>query len=227
MKQNHQPCRVSTSLSAVVVALAVLAVLTVTMPARGGSLLQVPDTATPALTETETPPPETPATIQDLDPIESAAEAIARSMELFPTGHNARDAIARLSTYGVIDAWRHTRSPDTESHAPAWLVGILGDNLTINDILFDPSYNNGTPAWPAGNVEGGFYVWDANGGWRAGRGVLSATGLSYSSLASLASIETTITKATELPPAFVAWPTSLTPPPFGSTATPTAFPEIE
>lgn len=190
-----------------------------TQPQPGIVALQA-ETPTPTL---EPPPEETSAVIQDLEPIETEAEAIARSMNLFPTGHYPHDAVARLNTYSVIDAWRHTTSPDTEQTSPAWLVGILGDTLTIRDLLSDGSLNGGTPVWPADPVDGAFYVWDANGGWLAGQGILSST-LTYASLVAVPSLSLTITKATDLAPYPTLDPTSATP---GSVSTPTPSVRIE
>ncbi len=185
------------------------------------SSLQV-ETETPMSTLLP-PPTETP---EFPNPILTAQEAISRSLALFPSSANPHGEVARLLTFNDLDQWRRGSSPGTAPQSPAWLVGILGDNLTmfgltlprmgyagLSDPQLPPDIATEAPAsdWP---VEGAFYAWDANSGILVGEGVLSDPALvlgsyqSYASLVALPSNPLPISSATPYP-TMTAFPTLL------------------
>lgn len=151
-----------------------------------------------------------------ITPLYADDEVISRTLKLFPEGKNPHGAVARLLPYETVDDWRDASGPDVQPDSPAWLVGILGDNLTVEDIMSD--YEPGQAGVSGGDVaiEGAFYVWDANSGFLTGVGVLHPSGSrTYATLASLFSVPMTIEAATELPP----YPTDTPPTPGAPTET--------
>lgn len=149
--------------------------------------------------ETETPIPESPTSEPAYGPIYTSQEAIQRSTDLFPTAFNPHGHFTALTTLQEIDSWRGTSSPDTEPHAPAWIVAILGDNLTVGDIPFIKNF--GTPIHGEQTVQGMFFVWDANSGYNLGQGVLDGKGaFDYSVVTQIQTQHLSVVPATSLPP---------------------------
>jgi len=139
------------------------------------------------------------------EPIETSDEAIERSLAKFPASVTPLDVVAKLCRFGAIDAWREASS-ETSPDSPAWLVGMRGEGLTAASVMFEGWENDGVNPFPTTPVDGAFYIWDANGGWQAGHGVLSGE-RTYESLLHVPTASIPITKATDSPP----YPTS--PPP--------------
>ncbi len=148
-------------------------------------------------------------------PIYGEAEAIARSQELFPEGHNPHDIVARLITHRTLETWLHGpeywsnpsgnpeqgewQAPEFHPDHPAWLVGILGDNLTdvnVMSIAIPAPFLSST----ASLVPGAFYAWDANSGLNAGFGTLLTTSeQNHGSIELMPTEQVTIVPATDQP----------------------------
>jgi len=142
-------------------------------------------------------------------PIFTAAEAISRSLELFPPGGAPQNTVARNISHRTFGEWLdgpaywEDRDPwqPGEFHPdhPVWLVGILGNNLTDNDIIAIavPGEFLSPPAVP---VPGAFYAFDANSGLEAGFGALTtAPSEDFASIAALPTEAATVVPATEVP----------------------------
>lgn len=105
------------------------------------------------------------------------ASAIAEALTHFPVGHNPNSDVARLITLEDALQWRGSTVIDPDdptvippsSTKPVWLVGILGDGLTVAD--FSPNVLSGSPE----PVEGMWFIFQASG-----RGLQSLGGLSDS-----------------------------------------------
>ncbi len=145
----------------------------------------------------------TPSYPSLVSPIYYNYDAMDRSLSLFPTeAFSPTNGAARLLTYAALDQWRGGSSPGTESHSPAWLVGIVADGLTVGDVMawYTQQLPGGHPN-PGQPVEGAFYVWDANSGDNMGQGVLNAASpRSFASLSALQGMSLTIEVATLPPP---------------------------
>jgi hypothetical protein len=177
-----------------------LAVLTgaavVTLVVLAWANLQRPGETEPPLPGMPKPNPDRELLLQTGDnpnPIFTAQDAISRSLELFPPGHNPHGEITRLISQEVLDQWRGVRTNFDLPQAPAWLVGILGDNLTVGD--FAPGGIEDTRP-----VEGAYYAGDANSGELMGEAVLGPQWpQNYASLAALVEQPFQIAPATPEP----------------------------
>lgn len=106
-----------------------------------------------------------------------APSAIAEALKYFPANRNPHGAVARLLFYqtalewggaSLIDPDQTVANVDENLTRPVWLVGILGDCVTVNDFAPSPS----TVQEP---VEGMWFMLMASG-----RGLTSLGGLNDS-----------------------------------------------
>lgn len=160
-------------------------------------------------------------TVEPTGAIFSAQDAIERSLAHLPDGAAPTDVTARLTAFAEVDQWRQTSSPGIEGHAPAWLVGIRAAGMLKYDVLgpfisLDAQAGDEQPTdlnlgLSALNtpVDGAFYVWDANGGYVVGAGVLvDGTALTFDSLSAVPDSPLPIVQATPFVlPAAQAGPT--------------------
>jgi hypothetical protein len=101
-----------------------------------------------------------------------------------------------LLDYESADEWRGSHSPGSSAESPVWLVGIEGTNLSRLDVmasvLTDDTVSDATI-----QVDGAYYLWDANAGVLAGFGVLDANASrSFDSIQALQSLSIDISPAT-------------------------------
>jgi len=117
-------------------------------------------------------------------------------------------AVARIAPYSVVDTWRGGSSPGTEPQAPAWVDGILSDDLSLLDVFpAEDQWSTPLPGMPTDEplanppVAGMFFVWDANMGTEVGYGTLQLTGegADYASLVDMRSYPITPVPATLIP----------------------------
>ena len=100
-----------------------------------------------------------------------AQDAISRTLDESPEGHDPVQVVARLVSVATLDDWRMESSPLMEPQAPAWLVGVIVPGLHVADAM--PYFYDPTPdAEGLTPIDGIFYAWDANGGYLIGLGVL-------------------------------------------------------
>lgn len=170
---------------------------------------KAPPTAQGSGTPTPTwEPTSTPAFPQ---PIFTSEDAIARSLVLFPEGHNPHDMVARLITHRTYQQWllapgpadpeptQEWMPPEFHPDHPLWLVGVLGDNLTDVDVMSLSAPQEFLPPTPS-LVPGAFYAWDANSGIEAGFGTLTTQpGQDHASIVALVDEGVQIVPATEAP----------------------------
>lgn len=114
---------------------------------------QQAETATPAPTEHSIP-------ALAIEPILDESEAVERALEVFPEGHNTSATIVRLVTLDTVNQITGTSGSDFAPHVPVWVVGILGDNLTMGDVIGVPGVEPASQVPPIGI----YYVFDANSG---------------------------------------------------------------
>jgi hypothetical protein len=177
------------------VVLAVLAAYSVArMPARQVATPRL-DSARPAAQDTATP-----AVIYWGDPIFTAADAIALTLERFPQGFNPHGPVARLISVDTLwQVWyQGTAGGDFEYGAttPVWIVGILGDGMTQSDAVDLPGIGTGVIS-DTTPVHGMWYAWYANDGLPAGSGgLLEDPGRSYADLAALPTEDLPISQPT-------------------------------
>ena len=132
------------------------------------------------------------------NPILDAQDAISRSLELFPEGHQPHSPIARLVSIGVMDAWRERQSMLSPPDSPGWVVGILGVDLTVADVL-PAMYEGASDDVGQLPVDGAWFAWNANSGTLLGLGVLEdGWPQNYSSLSAMQDEQIPITAATEV-----------------------------
>jgi hypothetical protein len=131
-------------------------------------------------------------------PIRTPEEALARSEASLPAGTKVVTATARLLDMATVDAWRGGSSYGMAASAPVWLVGMRTTGLTMGHFLrpnLTPSPLH-SPLYHA-EVEGVFYVWDANSGFNVGEGTLGGEwGREYSDIVAFVSQRLVITTAT-------------------------------
>lgn len=96
-------------------------------------------------------------------PMLDASDALDRSVDRFPEGTSPHGELVRLVSCQTFSDTIRTLSPSWEPHVPLWVVAMLGDDLTVNDVLDSPvppgDANDEDPA-----AIGAYYVWDANSG---------------------------------------------------------------
>lgn len=133
------------------------------------------------------------------DPIETEGEAYLVAGRYVPNGVVFDEEFARLVTMQIADDWRGVDGFYTHENpqTPVWIVALLGDGLTVADIL---------PDWEGFNasvepVEGAFYMFDANSAARIGWGALeSDSPQNETTLRALQNMALPIVPATEAPP---------------------------
>ena len=145
--------------------------------------------------ETAQDPTETPPYP---NPIYTAQDAISRTLSYLPDDLVVTQQATRLVTYTTVDEWRDVVGPNSAQHpqSPVWLVGVTANALSVADVLGDlEGFVDDFSA-----VEGAFYIWDANGGFVAGWGVLDpTTPQNFSTLLALPETSATIVPATVEP----------------------------
>jgi hypothetical protein len=111
-----------------------------------------------------------------------ADDAIARSLELLPPGKVQTEVFAHSVALGVlIDQWYQGRSFDRWRRGDAvWVVGLLGEALTADDVLPPPPFAIFATADAAGYespaVAGAYFVWHSETGVLLAQGILKEPG---------------------------------------------------
>lgn len=136
-------------------------------------------------------------------PIVSMDDATNRSLQLFPASKPHAEPVVRLVSLRVLDEWRGSYGSLTNARSPAWLVGIPGEGLVIDD-MFPGLYPSGSNAAPgqdssATSIEGLYFAWSANSGSLIGQGALGTQWpQTVASIAALADESLPIVAATEV-----------------------------
>lgn len=169
---------------------------------RGDSSMQSQPESGTLLGQLDPTPTPTPG-IYYGEPLLTTQEAISQTLLRFPEGHQPHSEIARLiskpTLYSVWFEGDSLPSDSEEMSWPVWLVGVLGNDLTLGDTLDFPSgtgvVTDTTP------VDGMYYVWEANTGYPvAAGGLISTTYRSYDTLVSILDEPVPIVQPTLPPP---------------------------
>lgn len=137
-----------------------------------------------------------------LTPVYTQAEAISRTIEFVPVGHNYSAVATRLiERDDLLTGWFQETDPwlvSDVTSGPLWLVGMLGQNLVMSDTLRVPGVpsiaDDTTP------VDGLFAIWDANAGQMIMAGPLDdGQPYTYNMLLAMPNKNLTISHATALP----------------------------
>lgn len=97
----------------------------------------------------------TPTPHPDIHPIFSPADAIDRSLDLFPDDHAPHAEIARLLTLADFEAWSQQEAQmGWTADTTVWLVAILGADVRVEDLNVAPGVSVDNDR----QVAGGFYL---------------------------------------------------------------------
>ena len=126
------------------------------------------------------------------DPLYTPSDAIARSLQDFPPGHEPHSEVARLVSVATLEDWSGGGRSGWPPTTAAWLVAVLGESLTAQDV--EPLFGRADP------VEGAYYAWDANSGVQVAGGLLGGRyPATYVSIVALRSESLAIHPATQVP----------------------------
>ncbi len=126
------------------------------------------------------------------DTICDAADALDRSLALFPASKNPHSPITRLVSTSTAYSWLGVRVDDmneasgeyeplslAEMSMPVWVVAILGDGVLLSEVF---------PVEQDETIPGMYFLWNATGAGLLANGGLNDSGpLSYSAVGNLVS----------------------------------------